>query len=271
MKLSSTNLYASVATNDSHNFLRKMLKSPQYWSAQPTNMLSQISSTLADKINGTKRVPTSSPEQHSENKRNTLSHKHANTGIIGHGSYVDGGTQSSASLAKANAYQAVNKAQSSLASSTYQAHGYLPQFDGAGTAHTSSVYRDQGIQRLPQVRLPSEDSYTGSKGAPQTSSHQIRGLSAHSPTAAYHNAVNFGYDGGRDSPPPKPIVSPQNQQSSRPAFDLKGVTLADYENQRGDTDNAWHQGAVDDFFQDLREQELKTIAAHQRVNTRSAA
>ena len=50
-----------------------------------------------------------------------------------------------------------------------------------------------------------------------------------------------------------------------------GVTLADYETQRGDTNNAWHHGAVDDFFQDLRAQELETIASHQRVNTQSAA
>lgn len=49
-----------------------------------------------------------------------------------------------------------------------------------------------------------------------------------------------------------------------------GVTQADFDNKREDTNNAWHHGAVEDFFQDLREKELKTIASQKRVNTQSA-
>ena len=164
---------------------------------------------------------------------------------------------------------AASKAQSSLASSTYQAHGHLPQFDGAGKAHTSSVYREQGIQPLPQVRLPSEVSHSDRHYANETSSNQISGPSVRT-ASIYHKSVNFGYDGGRDSPPPK-TTGNMNDQSVRPPFDYKGVTLADYENQRGDTNNAWHHGAVEDFCQDVRGEEPKEITFHQRVNTQSAA
>ena len=235
-------------------------------SAQPVSILSQISSTLAEKFNGSKRAQTKHAEQQPENKGNN-----GNSGIRGSGFYATSGPSSSASVSKVNPNLAVGKAQSSLASSTYQAHGYLPQFDGAGRAHTSSVYREQGIQPLPQVRLPSEASYCDRQHTAETSRHQIPGPSAYTASTTYRNPVNFGYDGGRDSPPPKTTNVPKDQQSTRPAFDYMGVTLADYDNNREDADNTWHHGRVEDFFQDLREQELKIIASHQRANTQSAA
>ena len=235
------------------------------------SILSQISSTLADKMNGNKRAQAKVVEQLSENKGNNASNDGGNAGGIGNGLYATIHPSSSASLARTNPDLAVGKAQSSLASATYQAHGYLPQFDGAGKAHTSSLYREQGIQPLPQVRLPSEALYSDRQHTAETSSHQNHGPSAYTASTTYHNSVNFGYDGGRDSPPAKTTNAPKDQQSTHPAFDYMGLTLADYDNQRGDTNNAWHHGAVEDFFQDLREQELKTIASHQRVNTQSAA
>lgn len=248
-----------------------MLKSPRYSSARPMSILSQISSTLADKINGTKRAQANSTEQQSENKGNTVSYKYGNIGITATGPYANVHPSSPASLTTTNLNLAVNKAQSSLASSNYQAHGYLPQFDGAGKAHTSSVYREQGMQPLPQVRLPSEALYSARQPAAEASSNQIHGSSAYTASTTYHSPVNFGYDGGRDSPPPKTKSIPKDKQSSHPAFDSMVVTLADYDNQRQDTNNAWHHGAVEDFFQDLREQELQTIASHQRGNAHSAA
>lgn len=250
-----------------------MLKSPRYSSAQPLSILSQISLSLAEKVNKTKQNQVNSTEQRSDMKDNTASYKYGNTGMIASGPYdANSRSPNSASLAGTNPNLTASKAQSSLASSTYQAHGYLPLFDGAGKAHTSSVYREQGIQPLPpQVRLPSEASYGDRLLSAETSNHQTRGLSAHAASTTYHNTVNFGYDGGRDSPPPKITNAPEDKQSSRPAFDTMGVTLADYDNKREDTNNAWHHGVVDDFFQDLREEELQNIASHQRVNTQSAA
>ena len=243
-----------------------MLKSPHYSSAQPISVLSQITSSLADKISGTKRSPVRSIEKPSENKGEAFPCKHGNTGIIGNRSYANNHPPSQASLAVTMPNLAASKAQSSLASSTYQAHGYLPQFDGAGKAHTSSVYREKGIQPLPQVRLPSEDFYGNKEHTIQTSIEQNHGPSAHPALATYHNPVSFGYDGGRDSPPFKAPHTQTDGQSSHLAFDFMGVTLDDYENQRGDTNNAWHHGTVDDFFNNVREKELRVIASHQRAN-----
>lgn len=263
---SFTNVDSSIESHDSHNFLRKMLKSPRFSSAQPINTFNQITSTLADKINWTKRASAISPDKKTETKGITHSYKYGKPGC---GQPADSRPLSSASLTKVDPNSPISKAQSSLASSTYQAHGYLPQFDGAGKAHTSSVYREQGIQPLPQVRLPSESLYGDRQHAAGTSYNHNHSPSTYTATAAtttYHNPIKFGYDGGTDSPPPKSKVDPQVQQSGRPAFDFMGVTLADYEHHRGDTNNKWHQGAVDDFFQDLREQELREIASHQRIN-----
>ena len=248
-----------------------MLRSPRYSSAQPTGIFSQISATLADKINGAKRAQANSSAQPSENKANTFPRKNSGTGTISGRPYANNRPPASASLVRISPNLAVSKAQSSLASSTYQAHAHLPQFDGAGKAHTSSVYREQGIQPLPQVRLPSEDSYNDRQHTTGDSSDQNQGPSARIVSTIYHNQVNFGYDGGRDSPPATTTVDAKDQQSTHPAFDYMGVTLDDYENQRGDTNNAWHHGAVDDFFEDLRGQELETIASHQRVNGQGAA
>ena len=247
-----------------------MLKSPRYSSAQPTNIFSQISSALADKINGTKRAQVNSAAQQFENKGNALSNKFSDVGSVNNASYPNERLSGSAVLTKIASNMAVGKAQSSLASSTYQAHAQLPQFEGAGKAHTSSLYREQGIQSLPQVRLPSEDSYADRQHTAEASFDRLENPSARATSTTYHHPVSFGYDGGRDSPPPKATVNSQGQQSSSTAFDPMGVTLADYEIQRGDTNNAWHHGAVDDFFQDLRVQELETITSHQRINTQSA-
>ena len=263
---SFTDLYRSVKSNESHNFLRKMLKSPHYSSAQPISVLSQIGSSLADKINGTKRTPVNPIGKQSENKGDAFSYNNGHSGNVGNQSYANNHPLSQVSQAITMPNLAVSKAQSSLASSTYQAHGFLPQFDGAGKAHTSSVYREKGIQPLPQVRLPSEDSYGDKEHANETSIDRPHGPGAHPASTTYHNPVSFGYDGGRDSPPFKTTNPQPNQKSSRLPFDLMGVTLADYENQRGDTNNAWHHGAVDDFFNNVREQELRTIASRQRAN-----
>lgn len=265
------NLCCSAQSNNAHNFLRKMLKSPRYSFAQPMSIFSQVNSMLVDKVNEPKRTQADSTEIPTENLGKTASNKHDDTGIIGSGRHDDSSRpSSSASLARANPNLAASKAQSSLASSTYQAHGYLPLFDGAGKAHTSSVYREQGIQPLPQVRLPSEALCGSRQHATKTSDHEVHSPSAYTASMTYHNSVNFGYDGGRDSPPPKTTNNPIDKQSSRPKFDTMGLTLADYDNQREDTNNAWHHGAVEDFFQDLREQELKKVASHQSVNTQSA-
>ena len=246
-----------------------MLKSPRYSSVQPTSILNQISSTLVDKMNAAKRAQAKAERLSLENKGNNASNTYPHVGIPGNGNDANSRTSGSAPLAIMKPNLAVGKAQSSLASSPYQAHGHLPQFDGAGKAQTSSVYREQGIQPLPHVHLPSETSYSDKKSPGDTSDHRVNGPSAYTASSTYHSSVNFGYDGGRDSPPlknPNTPKDPKDKQPSKPAFDTMGVTQADFDKQRESTNNAWHQGNVKDFFQDLREKERLIIAHHQRAN-----
>ena len=249
-----------------------MLKSPRYSSVQPTSILNQISSTLVDKMNAAKRNQAKAERLSLENKGNNASNTNPHVGLTGSGNDANSRASGSAPLAIMKPNLTVGKAQSSLASSPYQAHGHLPQFDGAGKAQTSSVYREQGVQPLPHVHLPSETSYSDKQSPGDTSDHRVNGPSAHTASTTYHSSVNFGYDGGRDSPPlknpntPKDPKDPKDKQPSQPAFDMMGVTQADFNKQRESTNNAWHQGNVKDFFQDLREKECSIIAPQQRAN-----
>ena len=246
-----------------------MLKSPRYSSVQPTSILSQISPTLVEKMNAAKRTQAKAERLSLENKGNTASHTYPHVGITGNGNDANSRTSDSAPLAIMKPNLAVGKARSSLASSPYQAHGHLPQFDGAGKAQTSSVYRDQGIQPIPHVHLPSETSCSDKQSLADTSNHRVTGPSPYTASTTYHSSVNFGYDGGRDSPPikkPNTPNDPKDKQPSRPAFDTMGVTQADFDKQRESANNAWHHGNVKDFFQDLREKERLIIAPHRRAN-----
>ena len=192
IRLSSTDLCCSVESNDSHNFLRKMLKSPRYSSAQPMGILGQISSALADKVNGIKRTQATSTEQQAENKKITASYNRGNSTTASPTYDSISRPPTSSSLATVSPNLAVSKAQSSLASSTYQAHGYLPLFDGAGKAHTSSVYREQGIQPLPpQVRLPPEAFYGDRQLAAEASSRQVHYPIAPTDSTTYYSSANL--------------------------------------------------------------------------------
>ena len=246
-----------------------MLKSTHYSPVQSTSILSQISSTLVDKMNAAKWTQAKAERLSIENKGNNTSNTYPHIGITGSGNDANSRTSGSAPLAIMKPNLAVGKAQSSLASSPYQAHGHLPQFDGAGKAQTSSVYREQGIQPVPHVHLPSETSYSDRQSPADTPNHRVNGPSVYTASTTYHNSVNFGYDGGRDSPPlknPNTPNDPKDKQPSQSAFDTMGVTQADFDKQRESTNNRWHHGAVKDFFQDLREKERLIIASHQRSN-----
>ena len=246
-----------------------MLKSPRYTSTQPVSVLGQIGSALVNRINGTKRTQGNLAENVPRNQGKKQIHTSTNTTVVGGGLSATIHPSRSTSPAKAPSNLAVSKAQSSLASSTIQAQGFLPQFEGAGKAHTSSIYRDQGIQPHPQVRLPSEALCGDDKHATEVTFPQVQNSSACIASTPYHTPVSFGYDGGRDSPPSRTTDFPRHGQAPRPAFDTMGVTLADYDNKREDTNNAWHHGIVNDFFGDVRERELRTIASYRRDKARN--
>ena len=162
----------------------------------------------------------------------------------------------------------LNKAQSSLASSSYQAQGFLPHHGGAGKASVASLYSDQAPPSPVRVSLPSQASY-GDKPiiSPQLSCDTHEGANIYNASTILHNSVNFGFDGGADAPPAKDLLNSSND----PDYDYQGVTVADFEIKRPDPDSAWHKGEVEDFFRDLAQEEETDIMSRRRENTQSAA
>lgn len=209
---------------------------------------------------------------HTASTENMASGGAAKLGIIGKEPPSKGVPSSSVSAFKSAPKASLSKAQSSLASSLYQAHGYLPQFGGAGKAYAASLYGERSDQGLPspaRVRLPPYVSYEEKQTTLAPSSYQTyQGTNVHSLSSNHHTPVNFGFDGGADSPPVKKGIA---NSSNNAIFDYKGVTAADYEIQRPDPDSAWHQGEVEDFFQELAKDEESEIVSHRQVNTQSAA
>ena len=96
-----------------------------------------------------------------------------------------------------------SKAQSSLASSSFQAMGFLPQFDGAGRAQTSNVHQQHGIPSLPRaakVNLPraSTSSDHSSTLGPGT---QITPSAAVAPQSPHKSKSRFDLDVSAGEPP----------------------------------------------------------------------
>ncbi len=239
-----------------------MLKSPTFSTAQAFKVPTRPSSKLANDYN--------SEATRIADMKDPASNGGANLGFFGSFKPV-----SSASVLKSAPNTSLSKAQSSLASSPYQAQGYLPQFGGAGKAHAASLYgghggrSDQALPSPVRVSLPSYTSYEDKQTTfAQPSYHTYQGADVHNIPTNHHTPVNFGFDGGADSPPAKKGIA---NSSNDPKFDYKGVTVADYEIQRPDPDSAWHQGEVEDFFQELAKEEETEILSHRRGNTQSAA
>ncbi len=167
----------------------------------------------------------------------------------------------------------INKAQASLASSKYQVHGLLPHSEGIGINYTSSLSQGPRSQ-LPhspmRVSIPSHDARHGtetllaSPNYPDQATQSVYGI-----PADHHLPVNFGFDGGADSPAANNTIAASSNQHTDPTFDYRGLTTTDYETQRTNCDNTWHRGKVEDFFQDLSGKEQKEILAH-RANTKRA-
>jgi len=251
-----------------------MLKSPTYTSVQTSKSISGTAFGIADRLNKLLRGGGDGAAR-GTNKENASSNekaRDANSKL----SYKDGDQSDSASLFKSKPDAAVSKAPSSLASSSYQAHGYLPQFDGAGKSHTASLHQYQGNgppSQQVRVILPSSTSYAGSRMAPIPSTCQdCDDPSADNRTAAYLTPVNFGYDGGSDARPPAMNDASTITSQSHPKFDHKGVTAADYEIQRESPNNEWHRGAVEDYFQEIAANERQEMTSvHQYTTTKSHA
>lgn len=242
-----------------------MLKSPTFTSAQSFRFPARLSS----KPNNNNLRDVAISNTNTENKAIRGAAKLVGTGKD---ASVQASTSKSTLATRPASNVSLSKAQSSLASSSYQAQGYLPQFCGAGKAYTASLCGDRIDQAPPstvRVNLPPHTSYEGNSNKTERGSYQAyQGADVHGVSTKYHAPITFGFDGGADAPPAKTAMA---NSINDPNFDYKGVSAADYEIQRPDPDSAWHQGEVEDFFQDLAKEENAEILFHRRVHTQSAA
>lgn len=166
----------------------------------------------------------------------------------------------------------LSKAQSSLSASAYQAQGHLPQYNGSGQAHVSSVLNQNvscQAQRSLALNVACQDGAllrsTSSRAPPVRYEQETYGC------ANVRNlAVTFGYDGSGDAADKKEIPKPgmPNGHNNR-NFDYRGVTVADYKPTRSDPNSSWHRGQVDDFFEDIAAKEAERMKKA-RANNKTA-
>ena len=172
------------------------------------------------------------------------------------------------------------KAASSLAASGYHATGFLPQYDGAGRAHTSTMHQQHGVpasHRQARVNLPQEGSYADRPAPLGARSHNAnrdpRSLPNQDPSAS---SRTFGYDGSADDAPWADNTAETaygynnpNTSGQQKEFDTMGVTKEDFNHQRPDHKNAWHQGQVTDLFREIAEEEDSYMRTRLRQNTKT--
>lgn len=266
----STNTFYRNISTHAHNFLRKMLKSPPFTVPQAVKTSDLISAALKDRMNrdftteATNMAHFRSKEELVPREENRLGEKFSAR------DHHSNSTSPFKSLP--NAF--INKTQASLASSKYQVHGLLPHFEAPGNAYPSSLSQDPSSlhpHSPVRVKIPPTDTQHGREALLASPNFRDQATqSTYGIPMDHHLPVNFGFDGGADSPAANNTNTASSNQHTDPNFDYRGVTTVDYETQRKDCDNTWHQGKVEDFFQELGEREQKEILAH-RANTKRAA
>ena len=264
-----TNTFYRNFSTHAHNFLRKMLKSPPYTAPQAPKTSDLISAALKDRMNRNITAEATDTTHYSNKEEPVARGENQPGGKFSAGDDKSSPTSPFKSLPNAS----INKAQASLASSKYQVHGFLPHSGGTGSA-TSFIFHDPSSQ-IPhspvRVRIPSHETHRGRETVLASPNYRNQPTqSVHGITTDHHLPVNFGFDGGADSPTANNTNAASSNQHTDPNFDYRGVTTADYETQRKDCDSTWHQGRVEDFFQELGKREQKEILAH-RVNAKRAA
>lgn len=175
---------------------------------------------------------------------------------------------------------AAGKAASSLAASGYHATGFLPQYDGAGRAHTSTIHQQHGVpasHRQARVNLPQEGSYADRPIPLDARSHTANcdpGFFQSQQTSV--SSKTFGYDGSADDVPWGDITAETAYAYNDPhgkgkqkEFDSMGVTKEDFNHQRPDHKNAWHRGQVTDLFNEIAEEEDTYMKTRLRQNTKT--
>ncbi|KAL2044168.1 hypothetical protein N7G274_002873 [Stereocaulon virgatum] len=260
------------ADKNSLHFLRAMLKSPPFTSSRPQKAAEQISAALKNsrsKVKDAKTIMT----PYAGNKENTISN-----GPSDFKSAPLADLSRSTSPFKYLPNISVGKGPSSSASSIVQARGPLDPFEVPGKDHKAPV-RYEPNNQLPRspvrVNLPSQNAYPSAYGSgqstPAQSSRNNDSAGRYSKSVNHYMPVNFGFDGGSDTPAPEKNATPTSNQHTNPDFDYNGVTTVDYQHRRPDPNNEWHRGQVADFFHDLAQKERKEMSDHNRADRKRAA
>lgn len=197
-------------------------------------------------------MPSSTPSSDKENLHKTISAA-SKTGRSGQVvNYGDTHQNHSRNAAFASQDARISKAQSSVASSTHYAQGFLPQYPRAG--QRSSDYYVRYHQNHPYG-----GTYSGSSGVPRA---------GHGPYSPQHYPPQ--YDGPTDSSPPRTTkvrsddkVNGSVGSANGPNEDDGKVDIKDFQTDRGDLPSG-HNYAVDRFFQNLREAERKEIESSEQ-------
>ena len=168
------------------------------------------------------------------------------------------------------------KASSSLAASSFQARGYLPPYEGAGKAHTSSLYRQYGHLSPPnQPRVNLGNRIINNHEVRNKLASLIQDIGQHREfsTSSEYNAFPYAVDGSGDLPEENAGRTEDKSKGKEPAsaaFDNKGVTKADFDTRRPDHNNPEHHEAVNQFFRDLHAEEVQHMMSVRRQNTKTA-
>ena len=281
----------SSLTTGTYTFLKDMLKSPRYSAG-----FRRHSHGLKDRATGDegaqrkagRKLTTDGLSQQQSDPRTTEKENFSSAPEIlrrnvGSQTAVNSSTSTSYTIesmtTKSSQEPSVlnaNKTNSSLASSAYNASGYLPPYDGMGKERAAFIYQRQLKQkpdRKPRVNLPASSSHARPDQSDERSD-QRRSMSQ----ALYNVDVRrmpaiLGYDGSEDPLPEDDSTRLKGKGKEKvdcSSSDYKDVTSADFDHHRPDHDNEWHRGAVNDFFRELHEKEVRYMMARQRKNTKTA-
>lgn len=274
------NTCGSIPGNRTDTFLKDMLKDPRYsFTLQQdahapieTTLAYQVASVIPRKLYGLSMMEKENTSSAHGNCRN----HHPAGPMIGDSPLTRRGSDlSQFQITQEAPILNTKKANSSLASSVYQARGYLPLYHGAGRERAASIYRQQSHHpqhKKARVNLPNSSSLAQQEHSAGRSD-QGTSLGRYSYNAdARYLPTTFGYDGSEDPPTNDDATSGQGKanEKEQKSFDCKGVTTACFDQPRPDTDNEWHRSAVDDFFRELHKNEVRHMMARQRKNTKTA-
>ncbi|KAL9099635.1 MAG: hypothetical protein Q9163_004894 [Psora crenata] len=250
------------------SFLREMLKSPRFSSGHlhtPSAVTSYSKSYEVSRLT----MLQQKREDIQANKENTcnetsLEGETSGSGIPGKGVPIDdhNGLLS-------------GKARSSLAAAIYHASGVLPQYDGAGRAHTSTIHQQKGNQcahRQARVNLPGRSSYEDRPFPLGSKSHNAnRGsISCYSKSTS----LSLALDGSGESPSKKQeFISngdPKNRTHDEERVNILGVTTANPDQRHPNHNSALPQGHMAGVANDIPERETEYMTVRKRQNTKTA-